>query len=159
MSAEERGPEGGTFRPQAAPAGAGPPGPPEAERRDIRPGVGVLILVIVVVFLSTALLLIRWLGGHALGPDRPVSGRLVPPAATSIAPGTEHLQKDPIVDRVAADEDANRMLHSYEWVQGAPGRARIPIEVAMDLIATGAVRAPGPPPGTISPGPWKERQP
>jgi hypothetical protein len=66
-----------------------------------------------------------------------------------MAPPAPHLQENPALDlaRFRAEEDL--ALGSYGWVDKEKGTVRIPIEVAMRLLAERGLPAwaPSPPPG------------
>jgi hypothetical protein len=94
----------------------------------------------------------------AVGPN-PVAGpigasrqRLIregaDPASKFPAP---RLQADPVADMNRFREREEQILNSYGWVEEADGRVHIPIERAIDLLATAGLPVrPSPEPASIN---------
>lgn len=91
---------------------------------------GGLIALAIVVSIVAAFFLVR--AGEAPHP-----AKAPPPIA-----GATRLEPDPATTIAAYQAQKRRELESYGWVDRARGIVHIPIERAMDLLASGAATAP-----------------
>lgn len=103
------------------------------EPSDVHPrGVGVAILVIfagIAAALIAAWALSAW-RGNANGANSVRAVKTAQPA----------LESAPRTDLAAYRAEKRRLLEGYAWVDRDAGRARIPIEAAMRMLAQGAKR-------------------
>ena len=103
------------------------------KRRSIGPPQTALI------FLGTMVALAIIGGAAGLGVQWSVSALRKPPGVTAVqarvqTPPEPRLQVDPLADRqVMLGPD--RLASTYGWTDKAQGRARIPVEAAMRLLA------------------------
>lgn len=58
----------------------------------------------------------------------------LPEARIQQLPPEPRLQADPVADMDALRAEETRLLGSWEWVDEASGRARVPIERAMEIL-------------------------
>jgi hypothetical protein len=119
----------------SAPQAGGSPG---YERSDLRAKTIAIALGLVAAFTVLGLLVSLWIFNRLVDP----AARVAPPAFPTTAAAPEDglqrepaLQVDPIRDlaRMRAEED--KLLTTYGWADREAGRARIPIERAMALLA------------------------
>jgi len=117
------------------------------ETRDLRVGAVVLfgaavVIVGVILHLGVAALFSA-LRRAAVRADRPPH----PLARTPALPPSPRLEVAPRAALEALRREEEQLLHSYGWVDRPQGRARIPIERALDLIERrGLPVRPAPPP-------------
>lgn len=101
-----------------------------AEGSDIHPQrvlavAGFILLALVVVVALVAGLLDLWQMPFSAGPNAP----------RAFQPAGPRLLAAPQDERAAYFAEKEKRLHTYEWVDRQAGTARIPIEVAMELLA------------------------
>lgn len=115
------------------------PHPGGHETRDVAPnlvlraGAGVAALIVF------TLLAMWWLLGgfeRRLAAERPAPNPLVA-AAGPQTPPAPRLQTDPLAELRALRARERARLEGWAWVDREHGRARIPIERAMELLAEG----------------------
>ncbi|MDW6023549.1 hypothetical protein SAZ10_17505 [Mesorhizobium sp. BAC0120] len=68
--------------------------------------------------------------GHSHGPSAPSSLEAAPPARAG-----PRLEISPEIDRAAIEAAARTKLEGYAWTDRKAGRAHIPIDRAMELLA------------------------
>lgn len=100
------------------------------ERGDIRPRpvlavAGVILLALVLVPAACWGLLKLWQVPLGTGPNQPLDFSVQSP----------RLQSAPQDEKEAYLAEKEELLHGYAWVDREAGIARVPIEVAMDLLA------------------------
>lgn len=100
------------------------------ETSDVAPrpvlAVAAAILLTLALAAGAVWLLLRgWQMPAGAGPDSPEAPRTTLP----------RLQAAPQDEKAAYFAEKDRLLHGYGWVDRQAGTARIPIEVAMDLLA------------------------
>lgn len=108
----------------------------EPDRPSLR-GIAVAALAILAAILLGVLL--AYVLVNTLTPERGQT----PPAAPAPIPGAPLLQATPAADRAAFDQEKQRLLHEYAWVDRARGIVRVPIEQAMSLLVQQRARAAG----------------
>lgn len=99
-------------------------------------GVGSMVVVIAVcMVLMVALLKAFMAAPRPVAKDKPIInyGRLLPPEP--------RLQPTPPRDLAEFRESEERFLHSYGWINKEEGVVRIPIERAIELVATRGIPA------------------
>lgn len=102
-----------------------------------RPVLAVAAAILLTLALSAGaiwLLLGWWRMPTGAGPDAPEGPRTALP----------RLQAAPQDEKAAYFAEKDRLLHDYGWVDRQAGTARIPIEVAMDLLAARGAARPRP---------------
>jgi hypothetical protein len=105
------------------------------ETRDIDIRFIGLFSLSMVVLLVGSLALMGWLFGVFAG--KPLGrGRSAPIAETQPYPPAPRLQASPTRDMQAMRRSESTRLQSYGWIDQAAGIARIPIDQAMELLAT-----------------------
>src|SRR5581483_6064354 len=106
------------------------------ERRDVKPfyiaAIGVFMIVSAVVIYAAVWGLYRYLNAE----DTNRGPRPTMIEAKPTGPPEPHLQVDPIGDLQQKRTATNQILSSYGWVDQQNGYIRIPIDKAMDMIAT-----------------------
>ena len=106
------------------------------------PGIGagaLLIIGAIAIGVAAAFFVLHvGIGGHA-PPENAAHYGEPPPIA-----GDVQLQPAPAQDIAAFRAGKRRLLSTYGWVDRAHGIARIPIERAMALVASGAADRAGP---------------
>lgn len=111
----------------------------KVEGTDIHPQrvlavAGAISLTLMLVGIAVWALLRFWQPPFVTGPN-------APPGAPSAAP---RLQAAPQDERAAYFAEKNKLLDSYAWLDRQHATARIPLGVAMDILAARASpRAPG----------------
>ena len=128
----------------SAPKAAGQARKPRYETRDVSPravlyaGLGLFASIL----LSGALVagILKLMSGEQRQP--PVTALEAHP----ISPPEPGLEISPPADRVRLETQAERRLQGHGWVDKAAGRARIPIEEAMRIVARQGWQDPGKPP-------------
>src|SRR5262245_44619884 len=113
-------------------------------------GLG-LAAVVIVSFLLVFGLMKFYAAVDSVSPDEPVS-KQVPRA-----PGTPELNPNQPVELRDLRERENRLLETYGWTDRAAGVAHIPIERAMQIIATEGLPET-PPAATNPPNPAGSKQ-
>jgi hypothetical protein len=105
------------------------------ETRDIDIRFIGLFSLSMVVLLVGSLALMGWLFGVFAG--KPLGrSRSAPIAETRPYPSAPRLQASPTRDIQEMQRSENARLQSYGWVDRTAGIARIPIDQAMELLAT-----------------------
>ena len=108
---------------------------PGHETRDINIRVVALFALSMAVVLAGSLVLMGWLFGVFAG--KPLGrGRSAPIAETRPYPPAPRLQASPTRDMQEMRRTENTRLQSYGWIDQTAGIARIPIDQAMELLAT-----------------------
>lgn len=123
---------------------SGTGGARDYERRDVAPRK--VVYAVVGLFAGIALSIGIVVAVIALVDDGapPARWALV---ATDRAPSAPRLQNAPSADRAAIEAAARERISGYRWIDRAAGRAAIPIERAMALMAArGWPDSPGGPP-------------
>lgn len=87
---------------------------------------GVLVLVV-------ALMYLIWRGVASVQPQ--MSDHSIPPRP--------RLQARPPIDRLVLDAEQRRALETYSWIDGHHQFARVPIDRAMSLLASGTAAPDG----------------
>lgn len=116
-----------------------PRGEGQVEKSDIHPQrvvvvAGIILVTLAMVAAVTWGLLRLWQVPVGAGPNGPKDFR-------NVGPG---LQSAPQDERAAYFAEKDRLLHGYAWVDRQAGTARIPIEVAMALLAARGAGGVGP---------------
>ena len=105
------------------------------ETRDVDIRFIGLFSLSMVLLLAGSLALMGWLFGVFAG--RPLGqGRAAPIAETRPYPPGPRLQASPSRDMQGMRRTEDARLQSYGWIDQAAGIARIPIDRAMELLAT-----------------------
>jgi hypothetical protein len=105
------------------------------ETRDVNIRLISLFGLSMVALLAGSLALMGWLFGVFAGT--PVGhGRSTPRAEMRSRPPAPRLQTSPTRDMQEMLHAENARLQSYGWIDHAAGMARIPIDRAMELLAT-----------------------
>jgi hypothetical protein len=105
------------------------------ETRDVDIRFIGLFSLSMVVLLAGSLALMGWLFGVFAG--KPVErGRSAPIAETRPYPPAPRLQASPTRDMQEMRRAENARLQTYGWVDQAAGIAKIPIDQAIELLAT-----------------------
>jgi hypothetical protein len=105
------------------------------ETRDVDIRFIGLFSLSMVVLLVGSLALMGWLFGVFAG--KPLGrSRSAPIAETRPYPSAPRLQASPTRDMQEMRRSENTRLQSYGWIDQAAGIARIPIDQAMELLAT-----------------------
>jgi hypothetical protein len=105
------------------------------ETRDIDIRFIGLFSLSMVVLLAGSLALMGWLFGIFAG--KPVGrGRSAPIAETRPYPPAPRLQASPTRDMQEMRRVENAILQSYGWIDQTAGIVRIPIDQAVELLAT-----------------------
>ena len=105
------------------------------ETRDVNIRLISLFGLSMVVLLAGSLALMGWLFGVLAG--EPVGhGRSTPRAEMRSRPPAPRLQTSPTRDMQEMLHAENARLQSYGWIDHASGMARMPIDRAMELLAT-----------------------
>jgi hypothetical protein len=103
----------------------------DADRHGMHTGVvlGVLAGLAIVIVVAAAAVrgLVGWWDAPPGGPNEAFEMRIAGP----------QLETAPQYERARYFAGKDRLLHRYEWVDRARGVARIPIEDAMRLVASG----------------------
>jgi len=110
--------------------------PPDYERRDASPRIIVLTAAGLAVCLAIVLIVAAWIY-RAHYRQLPTASR--DPVAMSFQHGAT-AQTSLARDWVEQDRSVRAHLQTYGWINREAGVARIPIERAMELIATGPAR-------------------
>ena len=105
------------------------------ETRDVDIRFIGLFSLSMVVLLAGSLALMGWLFGVFAGKTLG-RGRSAPIAETRPYPPAPRLQASPTRDMQEVRRSENTRLQSYGWIDQAAGIARIPIDQAMELLAT-----------------------
>jgi hypothetical protein len=97
--------------------------PDRVEVRGIAVGFAIIVAGIAVA-VAVSWLLSAWTGNRN-GPN----------AAHLAAPAAPALQPAPLDDRAKFEKEKSDRLQGYGWLEDAPGRAHIPIDVAMRMLS------------------------
>ncbi len=103
-------------------------------------GRGVLIGVGLIACAIVMTLIVGWALLHAWEP-RANAGTATRPASPLQSATGPKLQADPVRDIAAYRAQKQKLLTTYAWVDREHGIVRIPIERAMQAIASGAAGA------------------
>jgi hypothetical protein len=148
-------------KPRSAPSGT-----PGYETRDANTGAVLNFLVALgIVLVATALIcwaMFRIFSVHAVDPAASPS----PFADSRQLPLGPQLQVNPRQDWLKFHEQQEQSLETYAWENRTAGTARVPIELAMQLLVKKGVpvqsAAPAPPAGDVrqaAPSPQGEKKP
>ncbi len=135
-----------------------PPNPDNVDRPDLhheerdvntrsvtKVGIGLALLIVGSLFLV-------WFVFNTLLPRPAGEARVSPPAARDARrlPPEPRLQATPTADLRQMLAAEQRILNSYAWLDSSHATARIPVSVAMDLVAQRGLPAQAPPPPSAS---------
>ena len=111
------------------------------ETTDVRPGIIGLFGLGLVAMVALVLPVLGWvystLESRAQRDQRPLSSVSLTEASTG-----PRLQAQPAAELMKVREEAMRRLTSYGWVDQENGVVHVPVEVAIELLATRGLPAP-----------------
>lgn len=107
---------------------------PGYETRDVNTRTILIFVIVLFLVLLTSLVTMRWLFGY-FSATQPLGPAASPFANTRTLPPGPRLQVDPSRDLSQVRQGQTALLDSYGWVDKTTGTVRIPIDVAMDIIA------------------------